>query len=80
MSTTDKTEEKLLNSMRRTKAAAVDKSAKPESTVARASQNTTAKPAQRARRKSTTASKPGAGAASSGQADPYQSGRRIWPD
>lgn len=79
MSSTDKTEEKLLSSMRRTKAAAADKSAKPQSQPAPATRD---KPTtQRAQRKTAAASKTKPASSSSvGQGDPYQSGRRIWPD
>lgn len=74
MSTTDKTGEKLLASMRKTKAAAADKAAAPP----KSTQKARTKPAQRPARKRTAAKRDTS--ATGIRADAYQSGRRVWPD
>ena len=73
MSTTDKTRQKLMESMRKTKAAASNKtdSNKPTSAPVAAPKT---KPVSRQKdpKKQSVKVQPGS--------DPYQSGRRIWPD
>ena len=93
MSTTDKTGEKLLASIRKTKAGG----SSPENTDGIARGATTASPAATRRKtapksRSKTAATPAAKRATPATkrttpakaektpADPYQAGRRIWPD
>jgi hypothetical protein len=75
MSTNDKTGEKLVESMRKTKAAASDKS---DSSPSEAKGPQEEKPAPQVKKKTTT--KPSSGGSGTRGGDPYQSGRRIWPD
>ena len=80
MASSDKTREKLLSSMRKTKdgsgkkeASATTEPAKKE-TAKPAAAN---KPAKSAQKKPAPAAKAKASSASS---DPFQSSRRVWPD
>lgn len=75
MSTNDKTGEKLVDSMRRTKAAATDKAAGQQTTARAASR----RPAQPQARKKLT-SKRSPAADRNATVDPYRSGDRVWPD
>lgn len=74
MSTTDKTGEKLVDSMRKTKAATASGNSDASQKQGQAPQEKSAPPA-----KKETAKRPSAGARTQA-GDPYQSGRRIWPD
>jgi hypothetical protein len=84
MSSTDKTRQKLMASMRKTKKGSTGK----EDTAASAGKTTAAKSATRPARKAAAKSgKAGAGEAARDKAktgsvvtDPYQGGRRVWPD
>ena len=72
MSETDKTGEKLVASMRKTKAGTNDKPAAAPKTTTPARKKTAAKSATgAAARKAKQPQQP---------RDPYQAGRRIWPD
>lgn len=75
MSTNDKTGEKLLDSMRKTKAAAADKPA-PSQGESQPPQKKESKPQskKKAEPKRTT------GGGQRRGNDPFQSGRRVWPD
>jgi len=79
MSTKDRTREKLLNSMRKTKAVINDQ---PETRQSHA--ETYAPPAAKAAKKPTPASaeqeRPPVSTPSEAVADPYQSRGRVWPD
>jgi hypothetical protein len=81
MSSNDKTRQKLVDSMRRTKVSATKKAApkaKVEAKQAPATQPApTAKKAQVKKAQPTTAAKKVTSAVA---ADHYQSGQRIWPD
>ena len=68
MTTSDKTGDKLVQSIRKTKAGASPATPKPRTTTTRkkAPARAAAKPRTTAKAKTTT--------------DPYQSGRRVWPD
>ena len=72
MSEADKTGEKLVASMRRTKAGAEPKSAAAQKPAATAKKKTSA------RRGSTPNARKPKQPATGG--DPYQTGRRVWPD
>jgi hypothetical protein len=80
MSTRDKTRQQLVDSMRKTRGAATKKkpsAAAGGTAVTRRSTKTGAGATAAARQK------PGRGRASmgrSGGGDPYQAGRRVWPD
>jgi len=76
MSTNDKTGEKLLASMRKTKADAADKSGAEKAENQAASKQEA--PSSPPPKKKAPAKRGGRGRTSGG--DPYQSGRRIWPD
>jgi len=76
MSTTDKTRQQLVDSMRETKAAAASK---------KTAGNKTPRPATRAAKTTKKAASPASSAkveAGSGTEtpDPYRVGRRVWPD
>lgn len=75
MTANDKTGERLVNSMRKTKAAAATKSGTPQSVQKEPrGQKPQQRPAKKApSRRSSQATKEQRG-------DPYQSGRRVWPD
>jgi hypothetical protein len=79
MSTKDKAREKLLNSMRKTKAVISDQ---PDSKQAHA--DTYTPPAERASQKATPATAPRTSAAATQRpvtgGDPYQTRGRVWPD
>jgi len=77
MSSKDKTREKLMGSMRKTKAdAGIGTDKKPESTTSsQAAAPKSAKPAQQKASRATTKSQP-----RTSNTDSYQSGRRVWPD
>jgi len=77
MSSKDKTREKLMGSMRKTKAdAGIGAKSKPESTeTSQSAAPKTAKPAVEKRGNATQKSQ-----SSTMSADNYQSGRRVWPD
>jgi len=75
MSTNDKTGEKLLASMRKTKAAAADKPAASQGE----SQPPQKKESKPQPKKKTEPERTGGGAQRRGN-DPYRSGRRVWPD
>ena len=78
MSSKDKTREKLMGSMRKTKADAgigSNEQAKPAASTTAATPPA-AKPAARS---STPANRPPQ-PRTTGSADSYQSGRRVWPD
>ena len=79
MSTTDKVQQKLVESMRKTKAGAAGKKTVARSKAARPAGRTT-KTAKKAA--VTTAEKQSAKEAVSrqGTRDLYQAGRRVWPD
>ena len=76
MSGTEDTRDKLVASMRKTKAGSNTPSAPAAKKAAPASKKTTSR---KAPAKSPAARKPAAKAAAAG-ADPYQAGRRVWPD
>lgn len=90
MSTTDKTGEKLLASIRKTKASggpSETSSSTPAATTPRRAVSTKSKVAPRAAAKTAakSAAKPAAKPAATAKApataaDPYQAARRIWPD
>jgi len=72
----DKTKEKLLSSMRRTKAGASESPASPATTVSNTS-------AEKTPAKATPAAKtkvPAKAPTKAPSTDSFQSGRRIWPD
>jgi len=74
----DKTKEKLLSSMRRTKAGASESPASPATTVSNTSaEKTPAKATPAAKTKAPAKAKAPTKAPST---DSFQSGRRIWPD
>ena len=75
MTANDRTGEKLVDSMRKTKAAAAGKSDISEN-EGKESRGQKAQP--RTRRKGTT--RPPSQEENKGPVDPYQSGRRVWPD
>jgi hypothetical protein len=71
MSSNDKTREKLMESMRKTKAGAVKKTVEADSKPEE--KKTIRKKAKKAdKKKVSKPAQPGG--------DPYQSGQRIWPD
>lgn len=72
MSESDKTGEKLVASMRKTRAGAEPKPAAAQKSAAAAKKKTSAK------RGSTTAARKPKQPVIGG--DPYQTGRRVWPD
>lgn len=72
MSTNDKTGEKLVDSMRRTKAAAADKAAATRGPGRGAGKRRTQSQARTI--------KPTPAEACREAPDPYQSGARVWPD
>ena len=83
MSSTDKTRDKLMASMRKTKAGSTGKTAggTSQGSVKKTASKTVAK--KPARKPATTKAVPGKPArprtlAAGG--DPYQGGRRVWPD
>jgi len=82
MSTTDKTRQQLVDSMRKTKAAAAGKtSAVNKKSPQRVNRKVTPKRAKNAA--ATIAGKHSANATGgprSGNSDSYQAGRRVWPD
>ena len=71
MSTNDKTGERLVDSMRKTKAAASGDApaAKPKTATRKKSAGSTRSRAKKAQESQSEASR-----------DPYQAGRRVWPD
>lgn len=73
MSETDKTGEKLVASMRKTKAGTAQAAGGEQKSGTRSRTN---KPAA----KKTPARKARSSAGAKARTDPYQSGRRIWPD
>lgn len=79
MSATDKTRQQLVNSMRKTKAAAADKpvarskASRPASRTVKAAKKPAATTARKRSAKVEGGSRPGIG-------DSYQVGRRVWPD
>lgn len=75
MSTKDKTREKLLNSMRKTKAVIDDQ---PDSQQAHV--ETYAPPAAKSGRKAASAKSGKAATQPALASDPYQSRGRVWPD
>lgn len=76
MSSNDKTRQKLMESMRKTKAGTGKKSKEDDSKA-----NSKAKDDKPERKKTKTAGKKKSSKPSlTTGADPYQSGRRIWPD
>jgi len=79
MSTKDRTREKLLNSMRKTKAVINDQ---PETRQSHAETYAppAAKPAKRPAPTSAGQERPPVSTPSEGVADPYQSRGRVWPD
>ena len=79
MSTTDKTGEKLLQTIRDTKAAGAPTGNSTTTRKKTATRKVTPKPATetRARPALTPAAQPTPGAPGT---DPYQAGRRVWPD
>jgi hypothetical protein len=80
MTANDKTGEKLVDSMRKTKAAAADKNdAAQNPTQASQTQTSQTKKSQPQAKKK-TAAKRSSGDARKRGGNPYQSGRRIWPD
>ena len=72
MSTTDKAQQKLVESMRKTKAKSGETPAPAKKTVARKRPSTKAKPG-------TTAAQAAKAGPQRG-ADPYQASPRVWPD
>ena len=82
MSSNDKTRQKLVDTMRRTKVSATKKAAPKAKVAAEAKQEPTKKPAPAAKRAPAKKApqKATAKVASPATADPYQSGHRIWPD
>ena len=75
MSSTDNTRDKLVASMRKTKADA----AEPAATTKKAAPATKKTTARKAPAKPQAARKPAAKPAAVSD-DPYQAGRRVWPD
>ena len=75
MSSKDKTREKLMGSMRKTKADAGIGSSKQPEPAARAAAPTPAKPAAQKVSRPTPSSNP-----RTSSSDGYQSGARVWPD
>ncbi|MGA7966440.1 MAG: hypothetical protein WCB49_11240 [Gammaproteobacteria bacterium] len=75
MTANDKTGEKLVDSMRKTKAAAATKAEAPQSVQ---KQPRAQKPQPRTRKKA--ASRGSSQGTREQRGDPYQSGRRVWPD
>jgi hypothetical protein len=75
MTANDKTGQKLVDSMRKTKAAAADRAGAAKFGAAASPQKSVRPQAKKkaAARRSPNASRKRGG-------DPYQSGRRIWPD
>ena len=79
MSTTDKTRQQLVDSMRKTRAGtagkttATRKASRPASRTAKSAKKTAATAAEK---RSTNV----AGASRAGTRDSYQVGRRVWPD
>ncbi len=76
MTTTDKTGEKLVDSMRKTKAAAASDTSDTSQSRAQAPQTKRSRP----QAKNNPVDKRASGGAGARGGDPYQSGRRIWPD
>lgn len=75
MTANDRTGEKLVDSMRKTKAAAAGKT---DATEKQPAEPGGRKPQPRSRRKGSPRQSPGKERSRS--VDPYQSGRRVWPD
>jgi hypothetical protein len=75
MTANDKTGQKLVDSMRKSKAAAADKAGATQT----ASQQSQKKKSPAQTRKKTATQRGSVRSANQG-GDPYQSGRRIWPD
>ncbi|MGB5301494.1 MAG: hypothetical protein WBN08_18980 [Thiogranum sp.] len=79
MSTTDKTRQQLVDSMRKTKAGAAGKTAagsnspRPVKKTARTTKKAAATPAAKRSAKTAAGSRPE-------MRDPYRAGRRVWPD
>ena len=79
MSTTDKTRQQLVDSMRKTRAGtagkttATRKASRPANRTAKSAKKTAATAAEK---RSTNV----AGASRAKKRDPYQVGRRVWPD
>ena len=81
MSSNDKTRQKLVDSMRRTKVSATKKAA-PKAKV-EANKTPATKPSSAAKSEPVQKAQPTTAAkkvTSTVVADPYQSGQRIWPD
>ena len=82
MNSTDKTRQRLMDSMRKTKAAAAGKKA----TVKKSTPRTASRKVQPQRANNAPATSAGkqsadaAGVSRSVNPDAYQSGRRVWPD
>ena len=82
MTSTDKTRQQLVDSMRKTKAAAAGKTA----AVNKKSPQPVSRKARPKRAKNAAATSAGkhsadaAGGSRSGNSDSYQAGRRVWPD
>lgn len=73
MTANDKTGQKLVDSMRKTKAAAADKAGAQTSRAP-------AKKATRPQARKKAAARRTANTSRQRRGDPYQSGRRVWPD
>jgi len=85
MSSNDKTGEKLVASMRKTKADAADKSAASQggsqaSQKSESPKSESPKSESKAQPKKKAESKRPQGGTAKRAADPYQTGRRVWPD
>ena len=81
MSSTDKTRQKLMDSMRKTKAGSTSKSGTPKSDTKASSSAAQSKPAAKPAAKPAPAKrKPARQPVKKGGGDPYQVGRRVWPD
>ena len=77
MSKTDRTGEKLVDSMLKNKAAAADKA---DSSVREASDSEKKRALSQTGNKPTGSRPSSAGTKPRGGGDPYQGGRRVWPD
>ncbi|MEN8206757.1 MAG: hypothetical protein ABFS24_12205 [Pseudomonadota bacterium] len=77
MTTTDKTRQKLMDSMHRTKASSTSAEPAQKKRVTRKRAGTARKPASSAPAKQATHINSGTPQTST---DPYQGGRRVWPD
>ena len=73
MTTTDKTRQRLMASMRKTKKKAVSDQAAPAAATRKRSTPTASPPAAKTARATTRGRQ-------AAPADGYQSGRRVWPD